>query len=111
MTHAFVPTALLALALKAARTGAAVAAPVVRGLTSAIANRVAVQRLTDLDDRALKDIGLTRGDVAGALSVPLHVDPSAILSDRRRARTDGRVAQALRPGHLPQIGPRPRAAG
>jgi uncharacterized protein YjiS (DUF1127 family) len=50
----------------------------------ALGNRGAVHRLAHLDDRGLKDIGLTRGDVDGALAQPLHVDPSKILVDRRR---------------------------
>ena len=46
--------------------------------------RIAVHRrdvrsLLELDDRCLRDIGLTRGDVVGALSQPFGVDPSSIL--------------------------------
>ena len=47
----------------------------------AVHNRIEVSRLTDLDDRALKDIGLLRTDVAAALAVPYHRDPSAHLID------------------------------
>src|SRR4051812_5529184 len=50
---------------------------------TALRNRREVMRLTDLDDRALKDIGLLRADVEGALLEPLHKDPSKILSVRR----------------------------
>jgi uncharacterized protein YjiS (DUF1127 family) len=109
MTYAFAPTGLLALALAGARKVAVVIVPV----STAIRNRLAVQRLADLDDRALKDIGLVRSDVAGALAVPLHVDPSALLADRCGARRDRPGASVLRPaparspaaprsGHLPR---------
>lgn len=54
------------------------------GTLRALGNRGAVHRLAHLDDRGLKDIGLTRGDVDGALAQPLHVDPSRLLVDRRR---------------------------
>ena len=50
---------------------------------AALRNRRQVMRLTDLDDRALKDIGLLRADVEGALLEPLHKDPSKLLSVRR----------------------------
>lgn len=49
-------------------------------------HRRAVQRLSELDDRALKDIGLLRGDVEGALLEPFLVDPSARLASRRLER-------------------------
>jgi uncharacterized protein YjiS (DUF1127 family) len=46
-------------------------------------NRREVHRLTELDDRTLKDIGLLRSDVEGALLEPFHKDPSRALSVRR----------------------------
>lgn len=58
-------------------------------LASAIRNRRQVMRLLELDDRALKDIGLVRNDVAGVLDTPLSRDPSIFLrlrSVERRAR-------------------------
>jgi uncharacterized protein YjiS (DUF1127 family) len=54
-----------------------------------LANRGDVRTLLEMDDRCLKDIGLTRGDVIGALAEPLATDPSRILLVRsleRRAR-------------------------
>ena len=48
-----------------------------------------VRTLLEMDDRCLKDIGLTRTDVIGALAEPLATDPSRILLVRsleRRAR-------------------------
>ena len=86
MTYALVPTGLLALALKGARTVIAAFVPATARVAAALVHRRAVMRLSELDDRALKDIGLVRSDLAGALSAPLHVDPSLILSDRRLAR-------------------------
>ena len=51
----------------------------VRRFAQALANRRAVNTLHALDDRALKDIGLTRGDVYLALRQPLGEDPSSHL--------------------------------
>ena len=108
MIYALVPHGLLALALKGARTIRAAMVPAAARIASALRNRLAVQRLGDLDDRALKDIGLVRSDVAGALATPLHVDPSKLLSDRRlergpRPRTAHvRPRLAAGPGHLPR---------
>jgi Domain of unknown function (DUF1127) len=44
-------------------------------------NRRQVDALNDLDDRALKDIGLMRSDVRDALSGPFYRDPSVQLVD------------------------------
>jgi uncharacterized protein YjiS (DUF1127 family) len=52
----------------------------VRSLGQALANRRAVHAMHGLDDRALKDIGLTRADVQGALALPLSADPSQHLA-------------------------------
>ncbi|WP_246775769.1 DUF1127 domain-containing protein [Methylobacterium aquaticum] len=49
-------------------------------------NRRAAYRLAELDDRGLKDIGLTRNDVMGALDLPFMQDPTLPLVHRRRAR-------------------------
>lgn len=68
---------------------------VVTGFVRAVTNRRDVKRLLELDDRALKDIGLVRGDVLGALAVPVTRDPSVLL----RLRTVER--RALRRGHAP----------
>jgi uncharacterized protein YjiS (DUF1127 family) len=75
-----------------------------KDVLAALRNRRAVMRLTDLDDRALKDIGLLRADVEGALLEPLHKDPSKVLSVRRpeprpRARPTGVNEPRLAPRH------------
>lgn len=72
-------------ALKAALS--AIVAAVVRPLVL-WGNRRAVYRLMYLDDRHLKDIGVSRADIDWALSKPWSVDPSKELADcvaRRRA--------------------------
>jgi uncharacterized protein YjiS (DUF1127 family) len=72
--------------------------PIAR-LARAISDRQDVKRLMELDDRALKDIGLTRSDVDGALAEPLFRNPSAVLvrSVERRSRADAGVVPAKRP--------------
>jgi uncharacterized protein YjiS (DUF1127 family) len=45
----------------------------------AIANRREVYQLLELDERSLRDIGLIRNDIIGALAQPLVKDPSVIL--------------------------------
>ena len=55
-------------------------AKAVAGLKTALANRQAAKRLLEWDDRALKDIGLTRSDVRGAVSLPIAEDPTEFLS-------------------------------
>ena len=52
-------------------------------------NRRSVAKLLEWDDRMLRDIGLTRGDVCAAMAVPAGKDPSNHLgelsSERRQA--------------------------
>ena len=48
----------------------------------AINHRRDVSRLLEMDDRALKDIGLVRSDVLGALAQPITKDPSTVLMVR-----------------------------
>jgi uncharacterized protein YjiS (DUF1127 family) len=56
----------------------------------ALSHRAEVRRLASLDDRMLRDIGLTRTDIHGALAEPLLRDPSMVLvrsvEGRRRPR-------------------------
>jgi uncharacterized protein YjiS (DUF1127 family) len=55
------------------------------------ANRRAVYRLATLEDRFLRDIGVTRSDVDWALSQPWRVDPSATLAGRVECRKNAAV--------------------
>lgn len=63
-------------------------------LMRALGRRRIVGRLSELDDRMLADIGITRQDVASALSEPLMVDPSARLATRALEARHGRRAAA-----------------
>jgi uncharacterized protein YjiS (DUF1127 family) len=46
---------------------------------NALEDRGQVRNLAELDDRALKDIGLMRGDVDGALAEPFYRKPTLVL--------------------------------
>ncbi len=63
-------------------------------LVKAVVNRREVTRMLELDDRALKDIGLVRSDVLGALAEPLTRDPSILPSTPlgRQPRSTARAA-------------------
>ena len=52
----------------------------------ALRHRREVWQLTEFDERALHDIGLSRSDVVGALAEPLKSDPSVILAERAEKR-------------------------
>lgn len=60
----------------------------------AIAHRWEVRTLLELDDRALRDIGLARDDVRRALDQPLAKDPSTFLMIRAVDRRSRRRALA-----------------
>jgi acetaldehyde dehydrogenase (acetylating) len=51
--------------------------------------------LASFDERMLRDIGLTRGDLNDALSEPLWRDPTAVLVRRQRERRVVRVTNAV----------------
>jgi uncharacterized protein YjiS (DUF1127 family) len=71
---------------------ARVVAPVAH-VERAIRHRLAVRRLLQLDDHALKDIGLTRSEVSGALAAPVWQDPSRLLAEHAGTGA-GHVARA-----------------
>ena len=52
----------------------------------AIKHHRELAQLADRDDRTLADIGLTRGDLYDASSVPFWVDPTPTLLERTRHR-------------------------
>ena len=66
-------------------------------LARALRDRHEVKRLVELDDRMLKDIGLSRAQVDGALAESFFRSPSAVLvrSVERRPRTA--AAPAVKP--------------
>jgi uncharacterized protein YjiS (DUF1127 family) len=67
----------------AARLVATTIRDAARATIRAMANRSSVNTLAAMDDRMLRDIGLTRGDVESALAQPWHKDPSRVLTVRR----------------------------
>lgn len=58
----------------------------VAALLRAFEHRREIRRLAQLDERMLKDIGLTRSDVIGALGQPLYKDPGTAFVVRSVAR-------------------------
>ncbi len=82
-------------------------------LTKAIINRRDILRLTELDERSLKDIGLVRSDVEGALATSWLNDPSTVLASR--SGTSAGVASArrdegIRQSHVSPARPQARPA-
>lgn len=88
-TMALAPGFLTALLAAFARNAARV--------LRALGHRRDAKALLEWDDRALKDIGLTRGDVIGALSRSWHQDPTECLAER----TGTRPARATQPTGAP----------
>jgi uncharacterized protein YjiS (DUF1127 family) len=70
-----------------------------RDLVRNARHRHEIKALAELDDRLLKDVGLTRSDVAGALSGSLLDNPSVVLvrSAGRHSRSE-RPSRPARPG-------------
>ena len=62
----------------------------------ALKHRRSMTRLAELDERQLKDIGLTRNDVFAALDTPLFQDPSRVLTNVAA----GRSVPSQKPGAL-----------
>jgi uncharacterized protein YjiS (DUF1127 family) len=65
----------------------------VKNLTRAFMHRREILRLAELDERGLKDIGLVRSDIDGALSTSWLNDPSAILAARSSAQNGAASAR------------------
>ncbi|NIX76682.1 DUF1127 domain-containing protein [Microvirga terricola] len=84
-----------------AATFAASVARAVASLVRALKHRREVMHLAEFDDRMLKDIGLTRADVEGALAEPLVRNPSSVLvrCAARRAWSE-RMVKSERNVHL-----------
>lgn len=73
------PSALASLSLFGANLGKRA-----RTLLRAVSNRLAVQRLDEMPDHHLADIGLTRADLRFSQRLPLDHDPSVELARRAR---------------------------
>lgn len=79
-----------------------------RQVVRALKNRRDAVLLAELDDRMLKDIGLTRSDLRDAYSEPLWRDPTEILVRRageRRASRRHAAASALQAMESPPLAP------
>lgn len=74
-------------------------------LLRALIHRREVMRLAELDERGLKDIGLVRSDIAGALATSWLNDPSAVLAARSRSNAD--IAKARREQAVRHAGTQP----
>ena len=77
-------------------------------LVRAIAHRREVMRLGELDERGLKDIGLVRSDIDGALATSWLEDPSVVLAER--SRSSSKLAAARREHALRHAGSPPMPA-
>jgi uncharacterized protein YjiS (DUF1127 family) len=76
----------------------------------AVKNRRDMHVLASFDDRMLRDIGLTRGDLRDAASEPVWRDPTAVLvtrvnERRRRYRVLWRAAEAVEQVDAPPTAP------
>lgn len=56
-------------------------------LVKSVAHRREMHLLSEMDERSLKDIGLVRSDVSGALATSWLRDPTAVLAARACERT------------------------
>lgn len=81
----FATKSLSSVAVGATRVATLTFRPV-NAIVKALIHRREVMRLGELDERGLKDIGLVRSDLDGALSVSWLSDPSLILAERSSAR-------------------------
>lgn len=96
---AFAPTPSLArrLAASVARGTRAVANAVAWYVRAYLNRRVAIGMM-DFDDRMLRDIGLTRGDVHASIVGPIDSDPTVrlrILAVERRAASRATARERL----------------
>ena len=74
----------------------------------AFQNRRSLDMLAGLDERMLRDIGLTRGDVRDAVAEPLWRDPTGVLVKRVRERRGARL-RAISGGRVPAAAAPPLA--
>jgi uncharacterized protein YjiS (DUF1127 family) len=84
----------------------------VKNLVRALVHRREVLRLSELDERGLKDIGLVRSDIDGALATSWLADPSSVLqarSDQQQSAAASRREAGVRRPVVIQAAPRPSA--
>ncbi|MCO5092324.1 DUF1127 domain-containing protein [Bosea sp. (in: a-proteobacteria)] len=91
-----------------ATRAAAVGTAGIRQVARALIHRREVMRLAELDERGLKDIGLVRSDVDGALATSWLGDPSSVLA--QRAGSAASIAAARRDHALRHAGAGPAPA-
>ncbi len=80
------PTEFYLPSMQARPSGLKRAALRIASVWQAFVNRRRMMPLLELDDRMLSDIGVTRYDVAAALSLPAGEDPSQRLASLSRER-------------------------
>jgi len=84
----------------------------VKNLVRALVHRREVMHLSELDERGLKDIGLVRSDIAGALATSWLEDPSSVLqarSDQQQSAAASRREVGVRRSVVIQSALRPSA--
>ena len=81
---------------------AAVLAPIT-ALWRVAHNRRSVAKLLEWDDRMLRDIGLTRGDVCSVMALPARQDPSYRLNELSGERRSALRADARERAGLSQL--------
>jgi uncharacterized protein YjiS (DUF1127 family) len=90
--------------LAAIRALAALVAERVARVAKILRHRRDLEFLAGLDDRMLKDIGLTRSDLRFALSEPVWRDPGAALIGRVGQRGAGKSRASSVPSIVPAPG-------
>src|SRR5919201_5078282 len=93
--------------LKAIRVLGAAVAERVAGVAKILRNRRNLEFLASLDDRMLRDIGLTRSDLRSALSEAFWRDPGAALISRVGQRGSAKVRRSS----VPSVRPPPSGWG
>lgn len=77
----------------------------IRNLALVIENRRQAYDLSHWGDRELKDIGLTRSDLTGALSLPLREDPTLHLASLSGRSPRMKGEDTLRKGNMRAVKP------